>query len=99
MKNLLQIDSLKDNVRMNTLINEYFLSRMNANGQYRVCLLAKIKSIQLLRNTAKCLLTWFSNSTDKFFILTSEFNPKLSRVISPDEKNEIEGTTKGLIFL
>ena len=44
MKNLLQIDSLKDNVRMNTLINEYFLSRMNANGQYRVCLLAKIKS-------------------------------------------------------
>ena len=95
MKNLLQIDSLKDKVRMNTLINEYFLSRMNANGQYRVCLLAKIKSNPMLRNTAaNCLLTWFSNSTDKFFILTSEFNPKLSRVISPDEGNEIESDDK-----
>ena len=99
MKNLLQIDSLKDNVRMNTLINEYFLSRMNANGQYRVCLLAKIKSNQMLKNTAKCLLTWFSNSTDKFFILTSEFNPKLSRVISPDDGNEIESDDKRFKFL
>ena len=53
----------------------------------------------MLKNTAKCLLTWFSNSTDKFFILTSEFNPKLSRVISPDDGNEIESDDKRFKFL
>ena len=50
----------------------------------------------MLINTvkAKCLLTWFSNSTDKFFILNKEFIPKLSRVISPDERNEIKSEKK-----